>query len=150
MSLENNRNFELLKQETLKFNDNLGNEKKKVLLVDDDTIHLEMVENVLQNDYDVSSAKSGKEALNLLYQGLVPQITLLDLMMPDMDGWDTYNRIRGISGLHETPIAFFSASNDPKDIQRAKEMGAVDYINKPFQPDNLLHRIEKMVRGRRP
>jgi len=150
MSLENNKNFELLKQETLKFNDNIGDEKKRVLLVDDDTIHLEMVENVLQNDYDVSSAKSGKEALNLLYQGLVPQITLLDLMMPDMDGWDTYNRIRGISGLHETPIAFFSASTDPKDILHAKEMGAVDYINKPFQPDDLLHRIEKMVRGRRP
>jgi len=119
-------------------------------MVDDDAIHLEMVGHVLEKDYEVSSVTSGKDALTLLYQGLVPQLTLLDLMMPDMDGWDTYNRIRGISGLHETPIAFFSASSDPKDIQHAKDMGAVDYIKKPYQPDDLLQRVERMVKGRRP
>jgi len=149
MSTENNKNFELLKQETQRFTDTFGNEKKKILMVDDDSIHLEMVGHVLQEYYEVSSVTSGKEALSLFHQGLVPQLILLDLMMPDMDGWDTFNRIRGIGNLHETPIAFFSASTDPKDIQRATEMGAVDYIKKPFKPDDLLSRVEKMVRGRR-
>jgi len=62
-----------------------------------------------------------------------------------MDGWDTYGRIKAIGGLHDTPIAFFTVSNDPKDIQHAKEMGAVDYIKKPFQPDELKSRIRKII-----
>ena len=138
--------LESLKQETEKFNNNIGNEKQKLLVVDDDSIHLEMVSMVLSNEYDVSTAESGKEALALFYQGLVPQLVLLDLMMPGMDGWDTYTRIHAISNLHDTPIAFFTASSDPKDIQHAKEMGAVDYIKKPYQTDDLLRRIGKIVK----
>jgi methyl-accepting chemotaxis protein len=146
MSQENNSNFESLKQETDKFNDTVGNEKQKVLVVDDDSIHLEMVETVLQNDYDVSTAKSGKEALGLFYQGLVPQLVLLDLIMPDMDGWNTYKRIKAITGLHDTPIAFFTTSNDPKDVKHAHEIGAADYIKKPYDKDDLLRRVEKILK----
>jgi len=145
MSLENNKNFESLKQETQKFNDTAGNEKQKILMVDDDVIHLEMVKTVLQNDYEVTASKSGKEALNLFYQGLVPQLILLDLIMPDMDGWNTYSRIKAICGLHDTQIAFFTVSSDPKDIQHAKEMGAVDYIKKPYHTDDLLYRVGKIL-----
>jgi len=146
MSLENNRNFESLKQETEKFNITVGNEKQKILVVDDDSIHLEIVETALSNEYDVMCTKSGKEALNLFYQGLVPQLILLDLIMPDMDGWDMYSRIKAISGLYDTSIAFFTASNDPKDIQHAHEMGAVDYIKKPYDKDDLLRRIGKILK----
>jgi len=145
MSLENNRNFESLKQETEKFNDNIGGEKKKILMVDDDSIHLEMAEAVLSNEYDISSATSGKEALALFYQGLVPQLILLDLVMPEMDGWNTFSRIKAISGLHDIPIAFFTSSSDPKDIKQACEMGAVDYIKKPYDKDDLIHRIERII-----
>jgi CheY-like chemotaxis protein len=145
MSLENNHNFESLKQETGKFNVNDGKEKQKILIVDDDVIHLEMVDAVLQGSYDISTAKSGKDALGLFYQGLVPQLILLDLIMPGMDGWDTYNRIRALSNLHDTPIAFFTASNDPEDVKHAHEMGAVDYIKKPYDKDDLLERIGKIL-----
>jgi CheY-like chemotaxis protein len=146
MSLENNKNFESLKQETQKFNVNAGNEKQKILVVDDDGIHLEMVEAVLSIEYDVSTALSGKDALGLFYQGLVPNLILLDLIMPDMDGWDAYSRIRAISNLHDTPMAFFTASKDPKDKQHAREMGAVDYIEKPYDKDDLLRRIGKILK----
>jgi CheY-like chemotaxis protein len=146
MSLENNRNFDALKQETEKFNDTVGDEKQKVLIVDDDSIHLEMVNAVLQGEYDVVTAKSGKEALNLFYQGIVPRLILLDIVMPEMDGWDTYNRIKAISGLHDTPIAFFTSSDDPQDEQRARKMGAVDYLRKPYDKDDLLSRVEKILK----
>jgi len=149
MGLENNRNFDALKQETKKFNDSAGNEKQKILIVDDDDIHLEMVKAVLQNEYDISIAKSGKEALGLFYQGLVPQLILLDLIMPDMDGWNTYTRIKAIGDLHDTSIAFFTASNDPKDIKHAQEIGAVDYIKKPYNKDDLLRRIGKIMKKER-
>jgi len=146
MSLENNRNFDALKNETEKFNDTVGDEKQKILMVDDDAIHLEMVSEVLSKEYDISTAKSGGEALGLFYQGLVPQLILLDLVMPDMDGWDTYRRIKAISALHDTQIAFFTASDDPKDKQQAREMGAVDYIKKPYDGQDLLNRVGKILK----
>jgi methyl-accepting chemotaxis protein len=146
MSLENNRNFDALKQETGKFNDTIGNEKRKLLIVDDDNIHLEMVNEILKNEYDISTAKSGKDALGLFYQGLVPHLILLDIVMPGMDGWNAYKRIKAIGSLHDTPIAFFTSSDDMEDKQKAQEMGAVDYIKKPFDSNDLLARIGRILK----
>jgi methyl-accepting chemotaxis protein len=145
MSRENNSNFEALKTETDRFVDSMGNEKKKVLVVDDEAPILVMVEGVLKDDYEVITSSSGKDALGLFYQGLVPNLILLDLMMPGMDGWDAYTRIKGLSSLHNTPIAFFTSSNDPKDIQQAQAMGAVDYIKKPCDHDELLRKVGRLV-----
>jgi CheY-like chemotaxis protein len=146
MSLGNRQNFESLKLETEKFHVSTNNEKQKILVVDDDSIHLEMVESVLSSQYNISCAKSGGEALGMFYQGLVPKLILLDLIMPDMDGWDTYKRIKAIGSLYDTPIAFFTSSNDPKDQQHAKELGAVDFIIKPYNKDDLLYRVGKIMR----
>jgi len=145
MSLENNSNFESLKHETGKFKITAGDEKQKILIVDDDEIDLDMIESILKDEYDVSTAKSGKEAMGLFYQGLVPQLILLDLIMPDMDGWDTYKRIKEISKMHDIPIAFITSSNDPKDIKHAHEIGAVDYIKKPYDKDDLRKRTAKII-----
>jgi len=143
MSAENDKNFEDLKQETEKFKISQDNEKKKILAVDDDEIHLEMTKGILGNNYEVITVKSGKDALQLFFQGLVPNLVLLDLIMPDMDGWHTYESIHRISKLHKIPIAFVTASDDPKDKARAKEMGAVDYIKKPC--NDLLAKVEKLI-----
>jgi len=105
-----------------------------------------MAGSVLQNDYDITTAKSGNEALSILYQGLVPNLILLDLIMPEMDGWSTYDRIKALSNLHDTPIAFFTVSDAPKDIEHAKEMGAVDYIKKPYDKDDLLRRVGRIIK----
>ena len=61
----------------------------------------------------------------------------------------TFERIRGISNLHNVPIAIFTVSDDPKDRDRAKEMGAADYITKPTTQDELLERIKKILGGRK-
>jgi methyl-accepting chemotaxis protein/CheY-like chemotaxis protein len=143
MSVENSRNFEDLKQETEKFKVSSGNEKKEILVVDDDETYLLMADGILKNDYKVFTVKSGKEALQLFYQGLVPNLVLLDLVMPGMDGWDTFERIRGISQLHNVPIAFCSASDDPKDKAQSNKIGAVDYIQKPC--NDLLGRVSKLL-----
>jgi CheY-like chemotaxis protein len=79
----------------------------------------------------------------MFYQGLVPNLVLLDLVMPGMDGWDTFERIRGISQVHNVPIAFCSASEDLKDIAHAKAVGAVDYIKKPC--NDLLVRVQNLL-----
>jgi methyl-accepting chemotaxis protein len=148
MSTENNRNFDELRSETEKFRISTGDEKQVVLAVDDDEIHLELTKNYLQKDYDVTTVESSENALKLLYQGLAPNIIFLDLVMPGTDGWQTYERIRGISNLHNVPIAIFTASEDPADMSRAKEMGAVDYIIKPCSRDELLKRMGKILGGR--
>jgi len=146
ISQENNKNFESLKTEMEKFNVSVGDEKLKVLVVDDDEIIRTMVEGMLKDNYEVIVAKSGKEALGLFYQGLVPQLVLLDLLMPKMDGWDAYTRIKAISGLHKTPIAIFTSSDDPKDIQHARELGAVDFIKKPLKKEDMLERLERILK----
>jgi CheY-like chemotaxis protein len=145
MSEENNKNFEGLKNETEKFKVTTGKEKKKILVVDDEIAHLEMTRSFLEAKYDVSTVKLCDEALKLLYQGYAPDYILLDLMMPDVDGWDTYNRMKALSKLHNVPIAIFTSSEDPVDRERAQNMGAADFIQKPCKKSELLERIERSL-----
>jgi DNA-binding response OmpR family regulator len=70
---------------------------------------------------------------------------MLDLVMPGMDGWDTYERIRQISNLHKVPITIYSSSADPDDKDRALKIGAVDFIRKPFNVDELLAKIGAII-----
>ena len=145
MSSENNKNFEDLKNETEKFKISTGTEKIKILAIDDDVTHLQMTKSFLADTYDVTTAKSCGDALKLLYQGLDPKFILLDLMMPEIDGWGTYERIKGLSNLHHVPIAIFTSSENPADQNRAKEMGAVDFIKKPCKKSELLEKIKKII-----
>jgi methyl-accepting chemotaxis protein len=145
MSAENNRNFEELKEESTKFKVDSGNEKKKIIVIDDDEPILVMAKGMLGNDYDVTMVKSGKEALQLFFKGYVPGLVLLDLAMPDMDGWDTYNRIRDISNIHKVPIAIFTSSEDPADKAKAQKMAASDYIKKPIKKDDLIDRVKRLI-----
>ena len=145
MSEENNRNFEGLKFETEKFRVTTGNEKVIVLVIDDDATHLGVTKNYLEEDYSVTTAASCEEALKFLYQGLDPSFVLLDLMMPDVSGWDTYEQIRDISKLHKVPIAIYTSSEDPADREHARAMGAADYIKKPCKKSELLERVKKNI-----
>ena len=67
--------------------------------------------------------------------------------MPDMDGWDTYQRIKDIGDLHHVPIAFFTSSDDTEDRTKAQKMGAVDYIKKPMKKSELLEKVKKLIAG---
>ena len=146
MSSENDRNFMDLKNETEKFKVSTGDEMKKVLIVDDDETHLTMSQGMLENDYQVITAKSGEDALSLFYRGLVPAVVLLDLTMPDMDGWETYERIKALNNLHHVPIIIFTSSDDPVDKDKAEKMGALDYIKKPAKKSDLLESLGKAIK----
>ena len=122
-----------------------ANEKRKLLLVDDDEIHLSITGNMLKSVYEIITAKSGKEALGYLLKGFVPDLILLDIIMPNMDGWETYNRIRGISLLRDVPIAFFSSLDGKDEAQQAQEMGAADYIPKSCKKEEFLTRIDSII-----
>ena len=148
MSVENDRNFSDLKNETEKFKVSTGNEKKTVLVIDDDATQLVATKGMLEKDYDVTTSKSGNDALRLFYRGLVPDAILLDIMMPEMDGWDAYERVKAISNLHHVPIAFLTSSDDPQDRVRSQKLGAADFIKKPVKKSELLESVAKMTTGR--
>ncbi|MDR0502091.1 MAG: response regulator [Treponema sp.] len=122
---------------------------KKILIVDDSDIQLVVAEGILKAKYDVITAKSGKEALAILAKGLKPDLILLDILMPDMDGWETYNKINGISLLQNVPIAFLTSLSGIVERLRASRLGAADFINKPYDRVVLLEKVEKLLNGER-
>jgi methyl-accepting chemotaxis protein len=145
MSVENNRNFDELRTESEKFKVETGREKKKIVVVDGEGSSLALAKATLENVYEVTAVNSGKEALTLFFQGLVPNLVLLDLLMPAADGWDTYGRIKEISNIHKVPIAIFTSSDDPNDRAHAQGLEAVDFIKKPIDKTDLLSKIEKLI-----
>jgi putative two-component system response regulator len=118
---------------------------KKIFLVDDDEIHLTILENILKDKYEVIAAKSGKDALEYMLSGVVPNLILLDILMPNLDGWETFNRLRAISFLQDVPIVFLTSVSESAEVEHAQEIGAADYITKPYNKDDLLDRIEKIL-----
>jgi len=114
-------------------------------LVDDSEFHLSVANNMLKSEYEVTTALSGKEALEHLIQGLVPDIILLDIVMPNMNGWETYHKIRGFTMLTDVPIAFFTSTNETKNKEQADKIGVADYIMKPYEKNALLKRIENII-----
>ncbi|GBU27353.1 methyl-accepting chemotaxis sensory transducer [Treponema sp. R8-4-B8] len=120
--------------------------KKKVIAVDDEETSLIMTKSALENDYNVKVVNSAKAALDLFLEGYLPDLILLDLYMPGMGGWDTFIKIRDISQLHKIPIAIYTVSDDPKDKDKAHELGAVEYIHKPISKGELLEKVSKLVK----
>ena len=121
-------------------------EKKIILLVDDSEIDLDLAQFILQDKYRIIPTKSGKEALDSLLRGPVPDLVLLDLIMPNMDGWETFNRIKAISCLKGIPIAFLTIERGAAEQNHAREIGAADYIFKPYQKEELLKRIKNIIK----
>lgn len=111
-----------------------------ILVVDDDTTQLKIVERLLSKEnYKVSLACSGVEAINRIKNGLRPDLMLLDITMPDMDGYHTYEAIKPI---HNVPTIFLTAVEDSKAELTGLKLGAIDYITKPFELEILLARIK--------
>jgi len=118
---------------------------KKVLIVDDSEVHLVIAENILKTKYETITAISGKDALHLLAKGLVPSLILLDILMPEMDGWEVYNKIKGISLLQNVPIAFLTSLDGVREKLYASRIGAADMITKPYEGKELISRVDKMI-----
>ena len=123
-------------------------EKKTILLVDDDNFFQNFATGMMSEKYNVVAAKSGKEALVLLFKNK-PDLILLDIIMPEMDGWETFHKIRGISLLDQVPIAFLTSMKDEKGLEHAKELGASDYFTKPLDRQDFMSRIEKILSGKK-
>ncbi|MGE0076918.1 MAG: response regulator [Bacteroidales bacterium] len=117
----------------------------KVLIVDDNLKNLQLLSNLLSsNGYSIEYAINGTEAL-LWVEKVKFDIVLLDLMMPDIDGFEVCKRIKAIENYCETPVIFLTAKNDVESITRGFKSGGVDYISKPFNTDELLVRVKNHI-----
>ncbi len=120
-----------------------------LLLIEDDLRLADMVSQYLsQSGYLVSHAGDGRTGLSRVQDSL-PDLVVLDLMLPDMDGLDVCRRIRALPGaLGQTPVLMLTAKGDPMDRIIGLEIGADDYLPKPFEPRELLARIRAVLRRR--
>jgi diguanylate cyclase (GGDEF)-like protein len=119
--------------------------KNKTILVVDDTIsNLDIVTNLLQ-DYDLIDATSGKDALEIVAEEKIDLI-LLDIMMPDMDGYEVCNILKADEKTENIPIVFITAVTDEESIEKAYDLGGADYVTKPFKPKELLSRVKKELK----
>ncbi|MBN2062631.1 MAG: response regulator [Deltaproteobacteria bacterium] len=111
---------------------------KRILIVDDDEMVLIAVNELLkQEGYEVDPVSSGSEAIEKLGQGTYDLI-MLDIIMPEMDGFELCRKIREMDTNKETPVVFLSAKNQDKDRVAGMEAGANLFLSKPISPDKLL------------
>jgi len=120
--------------------------KFKVLIVDDNPKNIQYIGNILQAaDYSIGFATSGRQAIDILNKTKNYDILLLDINMPEMDGYETCIEIRKDERHKDLPVIFLTAYNESEEIVRGFSVGAHDYITKPFKPEELLARINTQL-----
>lgn len=116
-------------------------DKPRILIVDDEPANLKVMREVLGNQYRMSFAKSGAAAIALLEKEL-PKLILLDIMMPDMNGFEVCQIVKANPATSHIPIIFVTALSDESDEFKGFELGAVDYITKPISPAIVRARVK--------
>src|SRR5450631_543496 len=116
-------------------------EQKVVLLVDDEPANIQIVNSILKDTYKIRIATNGAKALELANQDPAPDLILLDVMMPGMDGYEVCTRLKGVAETRDIPVIFLTGQTQIDDETRGFEVGAVDYIHKPFSPAVVQARV---------
>ena len=116
---------------------------KTILIVDDTISNLDILGELLKN-YDVIDSTNGVDALEIVKDEKVDLI-LLDIIMPNMDGYEVCTKLKSDPNTKDIPIIFLTAKTDEDSIEKAYKVGGIDYISKPFKPMELLSRIETQL-----
>ena len=116
-------------------------EPATILIVDDTPTNIEILLGMLEEDYDVSFATSGRQALELLAKGEKPDLILLDVMMPEMDGYEVCAALKDDAATRAIPVIFVTGKDDAVSETRALAAGGVDFIQKPVNQPVLRARV---------
>ena len=117
-------------------------EKQAVLVVDDTPANIQVLMETLKDDYRIVAAVNGERALQLAASDPPPDIILLDIMMPEMDGYEVCAKLKADAKTRDIPIIFITAMSDTQDEAKGLELGALDYITKPISPPVVLARVK--------
>ncbi|CAK0768189.1 Cyclic di-GMP phosphodiesterase PA4781 [Azospirillaceae bacterium] len=123
----------------------MNDAKPNVLIVDDEPINLKVLSDLLRDSYMLSVSKDGPNALARMERSPTPDIVLLDVMMPGMDGFEVCRRLKSNPKTADTPVIFVTAMGEAHDEARGFEVGAVDYITKPISPPVVIARVRTHV-----
>ncbi len=121
---------------------NEADQKKTVLLVDDAPANIQVVTSILKDIYKIRVATSGAKALGLVKVAPPPDLILLDVMMPEMDGYEVCIQLKADPETRDIPVIFLTGQTEIEDETRGFEVGAVDYIHKPFSPAVVKARVQ--------
>ena len=120
----------------------------RILIVDDTLQNIQVLGTVLrEKGYQLNVAQNGKQALDMVHK-VQPDLILLDVMMPEMDGHETCQHLKADPKTAEIPVIFLTAKVETDDIVKGFELGAIDYVTKPFSPLLLLTRAQTVLRRR--
>lgn len=118
--------------------------EKIILIVDDDMTSLKLAKNILDKDYRVATIQSGGMVFKYLSKN-TPDLILLDLNMPDMDGFEVIERLQSHPSYSNIPVIFLTANQDPQSEAKCLETGAIDFVSKPFVPLVLKTRVKRTI-----
>lgn len=117
------------------------NDKQRILIVDDTLANIRILNDLLRNDYKISVAINGPDALELIASQDQPDLILLDIMMPGMDGYEVCRRLKDNKDTKDIPVLFVTTKSEVEDETKGLELGAVDYITKPISPPIVISRV---------
>ena len=120
--------------------------KPTVLVVDDTPDNLQLLNAVLKDQYTVKVANGGERALKLVSTWPPPDLILLDIMMPEIDGYEVCRRLKSNPFTVDIPVIFVTAMSECEDEQKGFELGCADYITKPISPPIVLARVRTHIR----
>jgi DNA-binding response OmpR family regulator len=119
---------------------------KRVLVCDDDPVILRLLQvNLELEGYEVIAGRNGEEAVSLAAENN-PDLVILDIMMPRLDGYQACEQIKSNDSTKDIPVVFLSAKAQQSDIDKGKEYGVAAYLTKPFDPNELLSVVDRLLR----
>lgn len=121
-------------------------EKPRILIVDDEKMNLRVLADLLKDEYAPVLARSGKQALQRAFSDYPPDLILLDVMMPQMGGYEVIKNLKDNDKTKNIPVIFVTALNSIEDEEHGFKLGAVDYITKPFSPPIVKMRVRNQLR----
>ena len=119
----------------------MGNERKKIIAVDDNVENLTALKNTLKNNYDAYPCPSAPAMFDLL-EHIQPDLILLDVEMPEMNGYEAIKKLKSDDKTREIPVIFLTGMSDAQRETEGLKLGAVDFVHKPFETAILLERIK--------
>jgi len=115
-----------------------------VLIVDDENMNMFALTHMLRPEYTVYAAKNGQSAIRIAKKQL-PDVILLDILMPEMDGYEVLSQLKSDEETRKIPVIFVTGLISPEDEKKGLEMGAADYISKPFEAEDVRTKIQKQI-----